>query len=588
MDDMTPFENRFEERLRAFARAGAQPVDSAAVARAVAIGHPKRTATGPAGRRLLNEIHRNRKRAASKTTLAAAAIVALAALAGAFAVIGGPSPTPTAQPSPSLPGVVAPSSTPIATASDPAAFPRTAGIWIATGTMGTPRSGHTAVRLLDGRVLVAGGASGDEDDTSAELYDPDSGTWSATGNMVRPHAGFQATLLRDGRVLVGDVDGAEVYDAASGAWTVTGTMAVIDPDGSSNHRSAMLLRDGRVLVVHEFGISQLYDPDSGTWTATGQMLEYFHQSRAMVLMPDGKVLEVGGNDGTAYVGYAAELYDPETGTWTAIAKMNGPKEVVSATLLRDGRVLVMDRGFITAKSPELYDPATGAWTITGQPGNRYQSATLLPDGMVLVAGAATPDAELYDPGTGSWATTGSMLRGHASALTLLLDGTVLVAGGQDCLDGVCVATGSAELYVPRGVSPPPLPAFPSPPPPVFPNPTPVPTPVPPMAGPVPPGGRPWTVTVVNKSSNPATLFVADDSSEQQGFAGRLVGHVTPNVVAPNVTVKVTFLLPAKKVEGWSIYVNPGPDTGALLADTSVPLAGEIRIGPDGQPGWLSP
>ncbi len=81
-----------------------------------------------------------------------------------------------------------------------------AGVWIATGTMGTPRSGHTAVRLLDGRVLVAGGGNGDENDTSAELYDPDTGTWSATGNMAKPPHCFPATLLRDGKVLVGDVD----------------------------------------------------------------------------------------------------------------------------------------------------------------------------------------------------------------------------------------------------------------------------------------------------------------------------------------------------------------------------------------------
>jgi hypothetical protein len=499
MDDMTPFEDRFEERLRAFARTGVQPVDSAAVARAAAIGDPKWAATRPARRRLLDEIHRNRKRAVSRTTLVAAAIVAVVALGGALAVIGGPSPTPSVHPSPSVPAVVPPKATASATASNPAAFPRTSGVWIATGSMGTPRSGHTAVRLLDGRVLVAGGAEGDENDTSAELYDPSSGTWSATGSMVKPRAGFLATLLHDGKVLVGDVDGAEVYDAASGTWTVTGKMVLTNPDGTTKYGSATLLRDGRVLVVHEFGSSELYDPDSGTWTTTGQMLEYFHQSRAMVLMPDDKVLEVGGNDGTAYVGYAAELYDPDTGTWTAIANMNGPKEVVSATLLRDGRVLVMDRGFITATSPELYDPATGAWTVTGQPGNRYQSATLLPDGTVLAAGApGSPDAELYDPATASWTTTGSMLRAHdSSPLTLLLDGTVLVAGG---------ATGSAELYVPAGVSPPPaVAALPSPTPTPLPTPLPTPTPVPAAAGPIPPDARPWKVTVVNRSSQPATL-----------------------------------------------------------------------------------
>jgi hypothetical protein len=590
MDDMTPFEHRFEERVRAFAGSGVQSVDSAAIARAVAIGHPKRAATGPAGRRLLNEIHRNRKRVASKTTLAAAAIVALAALAGAFAVIGGPSPMPSAHPSPSLPGIVAPSSTPIATAPNPSAVPRSTGVWIATGTMGTPRRGHTAVRLLDGRVLVAGGYPGNEPDlavTSAELYEPTSGTWSATGNMLRPHAGFRAILLRDGKVLVGDVDdpasnrpifGAEVYDPVSGTWTATGAMV------TPGIGSAVLLRDGRVLVVHEFGSSELYDPDGGTWTATGQMLEYFHQSRAMVLMPDGKVLEVGGNNGTAYVGVAAELYDPVTGTWTAIADMNSPMEVVTATLLRDGRVLVMDMGFMspTSKPPEVYDPATGAWTAT-EPTLSYQSATLLANGMVLAAvndGSPPEAAGLYDPATGSWAATGSMIRPHGSALaTLLLDGTVLVAGG---------ATGSAELYIPAGVSPPshagshaePIPTS---------TPTPtataVPTPVPPAVGPVPPGARRWTVTVVNKSARLATLFVAEEDSS--GMT-RLVGRVTPNVVPPGATVRVTFFLPANGVTGWSIFVNPGPDTGALLTDTSVPLAGEIRIGPDGQPGWLSP
>ena len=129
----------------------------------------------------------------SRTTLAAAAVVAAVAVGGAFFVIqrglpeiAAPSPTPSTQPSPSLPARRGPKFGARATAPNPPAFPRTAGAWIATGTMGTPRSGHTAVRLLDGRVLVVGGADHDEEnDTSAELYDPDSGTWSATGNMAQ-------------------------------------------------------------------------------------------------------------------------------------------------------------------------------------------------------------------------------------------------------------------------------------------------------------------------------------------------------------------------------------------------------------------
>ncbi len=63
---------------------------------------------------------------------------------------------------------------------------------------------------------------------------------------------------------------------------------------------------------------------------------------------------------------------------------------------------------------------------------RYaHSATLLPNGQVLVAGGFSASAELYDPATGLWTSTGSMttLRtGHSA--TLLLDGKVLVAGGS--------------------------------------------------------------------------------------------------------------------------------------------------------------
>ncbi len=156
----------------------------------------------------------------------------------------------------------------------------------------TPRCGS-----LDGRVLVVGGAAGDEEnDTSAELYDPETGTWSATGSMVRPRGGFAfaAILLRDGKVLVGDEKGAEVFDPDVGTWTVTRKMALIDEDGSSHWGTPTLLRDGRVLVVHDGDISELYDPDSGTWTATGPLTPPV-DIPTPVTLPDGKVLVAGGD-----------------------------------------------------------------------------------------------------------------------------------------------------------------------------------------------------------------------------------------------------------------------------------------------------
>jgi hypothetical protein len=171
---------------------------------------------------------------------------------------------------------------------------------------------------------------------------------------------------------------------------------------------------------------------------------------------------------------------------------------------------------------------------------------------------------------------------HRAPATLLLDGTVLVAGGQDCLDDRCVAKAAAELYIPAGVSPPPLPAFPSPAPPVFPSPTPRPTPFPPAAGPVPPNAQSWKVTVDNQSSAPATLFVA----EEEGVTLRLVGSATPNVVPAGASVKVTFRFPS---EGGWIYVNPRPgEGGSLVSAADIGSPGKIVLAADGQVGWLRP
>jgi hypothetical protein len=89
------------------------------------------------------------------------------------------------------------------------------GTWTVTDPMNTARASHTATRLPDGRVLVAGGYSGHAVST-AELYDPATGTWTGTDDMNVARADHTATLLLDGTVLVaGGTDDstlAEIYD----------------------------------------------------------------------------------------------------------------------------------------------------------------------------------------------------------------------------------------------------------------------------------------------------------------------------------------------------------------------------------------
>ena len=140
-----------------------------------------------------------------------------------------------------------------------------------------------------------------------------------------------------------------------------------------------------------------------------------------------------------------------------------------------------------------------------------------------------------------------------------------MAGGSDCNDdGEWGSTGTAALYVPAGVSLPPLPAFASPPPFVLPSPTPVPAPLPPADGPVPPNARSWTVTVDNESLKAATLFVAEDW-EGGGYGSS--GRPTPNVVPAGTSRKVTFLFPAEgSPDEGLITVNPrrGEGLGGLV------------------------
>jgi N-acetylneuraminic acid mutarotase len=338
-----------------------------------------------------------------------------------------------------------------------------AASWVANSPLITARYDHTATLLTNGQVLVAGGNGSSGYLSSAELYNPASGTWTNTGSLITARQQHTATLLPNGKVLVvGGFNGgsaltnAELYDPASGTWTNTGALT----HGRYYH-TATLLTNGQVLVaggvISSVVISsaELYVAISGTWTNTGLMTTARYAHTATVLT-NGQVLVAGG-DGPGGATNSAELYDPVSRKWTVASPLGTPRDRYTATLLTNGQVLAAG-GFddLTAGdyiSAELYNPAVMSWTPTGSMNNQrsYQTATLLTNGQVLVAGGSyafgnpseLSSAELYDPAGMSWKNTAFLNTArYDHTATLLPNGKVLVAGGF----GPNGVLSSTELY----------------------------------------------------------------------------------------------------------------------------------------------
>ncbi len=195
------------------------------------------------------------------------------------------------------------------------------GSWSQVNPMHVARYNQTATLLSDGRVLVTGGINSSGDSISiCEIFNPMSnngkGSWELTAPMNYVMSGHKAVLLHSGKVLVISSNGSEIYDTTNGGiWTNTPTM--INP--ARNDFAASLLADGRVLV--EGGGSkdcEFFYPDSnngiGVWKEAPSM-GLSRSGFTSTKLLNGKILVAGGftyhNSYKIYLS-AAEIFDTTT------------------------------------------------------------------------------------------------------------------------------------------------------------------------------------------------------------------------------------------------------------------------------------
>ncbi len=212
----------------------------------------------------------------------------------------------------------------------------------ATGSLSSPRELHAAAILPSGQVLIIGGSDGANALATTDIYDPSSELVSAGPLMSTPRQNLSATVQLDGKILAAggnngntngnqDLSSAEVYDPDAGTFTTTGSLAT----ARQGHKAFLLPHNAAILVVGGTstvaGIevatasAELYYPLAtgqdaapnwnGTFAVTNSMASARSYTGGAPLsnntpqsQNDGMLLIAGGKDATGAALSSSELY----------------------------------------------------------------------------------------------------------------------------------------------------------------------------------------------------------------------------------------------------------------------------------------
>lgn len=308
-------------------------------------------------------------------------------------------------------------------------------------------SGHSF--LPDGNLFVAGGHK-DPDragETETNIFDYGTETWSQGPEMNKGRWYPYNVTLSTGEPLIMAGDYWSNEPDLPRAFEPNLTPQIYTPALGGDFRNVAeppepkftqypyvhLTSAGRVLQVQSGFLdplnaesldqaSRLLDPrgnnEAGSWESL-QSTRLPHAMGSSVLFDDDRILVVGGFDNTRTPTNGAETIDlrdfidqqQTPRYWTVVAPMNFPRAYHTATILPDGKVLVT--GGVGCNG--------GNHIESLQPNSRVIQCS---DGRIMIP-------ELWDPARNTWTKMAphSEVRAYHSVAALLPDGRVLVGGG---------------------------------------------------------------------------------------------------------------------------------------------------------------
>src|SRR5215469_1701278 len=276
-------------------------------------------------------------------------------------------------------------------------------------------AGHTT--LADGRVFIAGGHIADYTGYShAMIYDPFRNTMTQVPDMNEWRWYPTTTVLGNGDVLVvsGDVNSntvvdplPQVFQVATGTWRNLTSAQLMQP----LYPVMFVAPNGKVVYAGPEPQSRYLDTSgSGAWSPLAlRKFSGWRDYGPGVMYDVGKILEVGGGDPPTATAENIDL-TATTPTWNLVGSMHYARRQENAVILPDGKVLIVGgssgSGFDDSTHPvlptEMWNPATGQFTLMASIAvyrGYHSTALLLPDGRVLSAGGNVggANAQVFSP-----------------------------------------------------------------------------------------------------------------------------------------------------------------------------------------------